>query len=171
MTTQTALTAAPATPRPSRAGLGDDVDAALHLWVVLTRAQAAVSVLARDDIRKHGLTEGEFSVLELLYHKGPVLLGEIQRRVLVSSGGITFLVDRLAEKGLVERRDCPSDRRARFAVLTDAGERMLDEIFPVHARRIAAAVSGLTREEQAQATALLRRLGHGATAVAAEVLK
>lgn len=159
------------TPRPSRAGLGEDVDAALHLWVVLTRAQAAMSLLARDDIRSHGLTEGEFSVLELLYHKGPVLLGEIQRRVLVSSGGITFLADRLAEKGLVERRECPSDRRARFAALTEAGEKMLSEIFPVHARRIAAASSGLTREEQAQATALLRRLGHGAARVAEELLK
>jgi MarR family 2-MHQ and catechol resistance regulon transcriptional repressor len=166
MTPDTATPAPLAGPRPSRAGLGEDVDAALHLWVVLTRAYAAVSAVARDDIRSHGLTEGEFAVLELLFHKGPVLLGEIQRRVLVSSGGITFLVDRLAEKGLVERRDCPSDRRARFAVLTSAGDQLLAEIFPAHARRIAEAVSGLSRDEQTQATALLRRLGYGAVAVA-----
>ncbi len=155
-------------PRPSRAGLGDDVDAALHLWVVLTRAQAAVNRHARDDIRSHDLTEGEFGVLELIFHKGPQLLGEIQRRVLVSSGGITFLVDRLAEKGLVERRDCPSDRRARYAVLTPAGEALMSRIFPVHAQRIAEAVSGLTREEQVAATGLLKKLGHAAAEAAAE---
>lgn len=146
--------------------MGEEVDAALHLWVVLTRAYAAVNAVAREDIRSHGLTEGEFSVLELLFHKGPVLLGEIQRRVLVSSGGITFLVDRLAEKGLVERRDCPSDRRARFAVLTEAGEALLARIFPLHARRMADAVAALDPDERAQATALLKRLGYGAAAVA-----
>ncbi|MBK8247771.1 MAG: MarR family transcriptional regulator [Gemmatimonadetes bacterium] len=165
MTTPSTLHAPSAGPRTSRAGLGEDVDAALHLWVVLTRAYAAVNAVAREDIRSHGLTEGEFSVLELLFHKGPVLLGEIQRRVLVSSGGITFLVDRLADKGLVERRDCPSDRRARFAVLTSAGEDLLARIFPLHAARMAEAVAGLSREEQAQATALLRRLGYAAAAV------
>ena len=165
MATPTSPPVAASTRPPSRAGLGEDVDASLHLWVVLTRAHAAVSAVAREDIRSHGLTEGEFSVLALLFHKGPVLLGEIQRRVLVSSGGITFLVDRLAEKGLVERRDCPSDRRARFAALTCAGEEMLARIFPMHARRVAQAVAGLSPDEQAQAIALLKRLGYGAAAI------
>lgn len=135
------------------------VDRALKLWVVLTRAQAAVDAHAQEDIKRHGLTVGEFGVLELLYHKGPTLLGDIQRRVLVSSGGITFLVDKLAEKGLVERRDCPTDRRARYAALTADGQALLSRIFPDHAARIAEAVSGLSAEEQEAATELLRRLG------------
>src|SRR5512141_2466339 len=84
----------------------------LKLWVVLARAHNAVSRLVRADIASHGLTEGEFAVLEALYHKGPLLLGDVQRRILVSSGGITYLIDRLVARGLVERRPCPSDRRA-----------------------------------------------------------
>lgn len=139
-------------------------EATLKLWVVLARAYAAVAKHVEDDVARHGLTSAEFGILEALYHKGPLLLGEIQRKVLVSSGGITYLVDRLAAKGLVERQDCPKDRRARYAVLTPAGEQVIAEIFPPHAARITRALSGLTVAEKAQATGLLRKLGLAAAA-------
>lgn len=133
--------------------------AALKLWVVLARAFNAVSEHSRADIETHGLTPGEFAVLELLYHKGPQLLGEVQKRVLVSSGGITFLVDRLTKRGLVERTNCPTDRRARYAVLTAKGEELLRGIFPAHAKAMCKAVSGLSAADQKVATALLKKLG------------
>src|SRR5256885_14772244 len=78
---------------------------ALRLFVVLARAQAAVSRHAQADIERHGLTLQEFAILEALYHKGPLLLGDVQRKILVSSGGVTYLVDRLEAKGLVERQE------------------------------------------------------------------
>ncbi|HET9982747.1 MAG TPA: MarR family transcriptional regulator [Longimicrobiales bacterium] len=137
---------------------------ALKLWVVLARAHGAVAQHARGDIGRHGLSEGEFAVLEALFHKGPLLLGEIKRKILASSGGITFLVDRLERKGLAERRRCPEDRRAIYAALTPAGEALMGRIFPEHAAAIVEAVSGLTEAEQAAAIALLRKLGLRAAA-------
>ncbi len=132
----------------------------LKLWVVLARAFAAVQAHSTADIARHDLTPGEFAILEALYHKGPLLLGDVQRRILVSSGGITFLVDRLEARGLVERRACPEDRRARYAALTPAGEELIGRIFPDHARCIEHALEGLSEEEKRQAIDLLRRLGH-----------
>ncbi len=137
-------------------------DDALKLWVVLARAYNAVNRHTRADIARHGLTEGEFAVLEALYHKGPLLQGDVQRRVLVSSGGSTSLVDRLVERGLVERRPCAADRRAIYAALTEAGQRLLARIFPAHARAVERAVSGLEEAERATAIALLRKLGRAA---------
>ena len=52
-------------------------------FVVLNRALAAVHAHTRVDIEAHGLTVGEFAILEALYHKGPLLLGDLQRRILV----------------------------------------------------------------------------------------
>jgi MarR family 2-MHQ and catechol resistance regulon transcriptional repressor len=95
--------------------------------VVLLRATSAVTKRVQRSITRHGLTPAEFGVLEALYHRGPMLLGEVQRRILVSSGGITFIVDRLAAKGLVSRRECSEDRRARYAP-TPAGA-VHDRIF------------------------------------------
>ena len=132
---------------------------ALKLWVILSRAHAAVEEHARADVARHELTLAEFAILEVLYHRGPLLLGEVQRRILVSSGGITYLVDRLEQRGLVERRECPGDRRARYAALTAEGEALVGRIFPEHARCLEAALGGLGEEEQEEAVKLLRTLG------------
>ncbi|HEX7049080.1 MAG TPA: MarR family transcriptional regulator [Longimicrobiales bacterium] len=137
-------------------------DRALKLWVVLSRAHAAVAEHVRADVARHDLTPAEFGVIEALYHKGPLLLGEVQRKILVSSGGITYLVDRLAERGLVERRPCPEDRRASYAALTDAGEALMRRIFPEHARCLERALSGLDAADQQEAIRLLRALGRHA---------
>lgn len=136
--------------------------AALRLWVILSRAHAAIAEHASDDVARHGLTLAEFAILEALYHRGPMLLGEVQRRILVSSGGITFLVDRLAAKELVERRTCASDRRARYAALTEKGEAMVAEIFPTHAAALTRAMGGLPMTQQGAIADALRTLGHHA---------
>ncbi len=135
---------------------------ALKLFTVLARASSAMMERSRENIGRHGLTSGEFSVLEALYHKGPLLLGEIKSKILVSSGGITWLVDRLAARNLVERRDCASDRRARYAALTPEGRGLMDRIFPDHARCLTDAARGLSDEEKREAAKLLKALGKGA---------
>ena len=143
-----------------------DQELALKLWVVLSRARNAVADRLETHMVGRGVTHGEFAVMEALYHKGPLLLGELQRKILVSSGGVTYLVDKLAERGLVERQACPSDRRARYAVLTEAGRSWMDEFFPEHTRRLEEALGGLTEEQKAKAIALLRTLGLHAAGVA-----
>ena len=140
---------------------------ALRLWIALARAHNAVQAHAAEDVARHGLTLGEFGVLEALFHKGPMLLGEVQRLILVSSGGITWLVDRLEKRRLVERRECPGDRRARLAALTPAGETLVREAFPAHAAHIKAALGGLGKKDKREAIRLLRLLADGAAPAAA----
>jgi MarR family transcriptional regulator, 2-MHQ and catechol-resistance regulon repressor len=158
-----------AVPKPARRGTAPapvdrKQETALKLWVVLARSTAAVTKHMEADVARHDLTGTEFGILEALYHKGPMLLGEIQRKILVTSGGITYLVDRLEEKGLVRREQCAEDRRARYAVLTSAGQSLIKRIFPMHAARIEQALSGLTITEQREAAQLLRKLGLSAAA-------
>lgn len=134
-------------------------DAALKLWVVLSRAHAAVAAHAEADVMRHGLSLAEFGALEALYHKGALLVGELQRAVLKSSGGITYVVDRLQEKGLVARRPCQEDRRAIYAEVTAEGRALMDRIFPLHARSLEKAQAGLSAEEKETATELVKKLG------------
>jgi MarR family transcriptional regulator, 2-MHQ and catechol-resistance regulon repressor len=136
-----------------------DQQLALKLYVVLSRAYIAVHRHSEHDIGRHGLSPGEFAIMEALYHKGPLLLGEVQRKILVSSGGVTYLVDRLQAAGLVERRECEEDRRARYAALTRKGEQFMQRIFPEHAAAIERGVSGLSAAEKKEAIDLLRKLG------------
>ncbi len=131
----------------------------LHLWIALARAHAAIAAHAEADVSRHGITLAEFGVLEALYHKGAMRQGEIQQRILVSSGGVTWVVNRLVKRGMVCRLPCPDDARGSFADLTPRGKAFMDEHFPDHARAIGIATGGLTAAERAEAMALLRKLG------------
>ena len=134
----------------------------LRLWVVLSRAHSAIAAHAEADVARHGLSLAEFGALEALYHKGPLLVGSLQRAVLKSSGGITYVVNRLEEKGLVQRRPCENDRRAVYAELTAEGEALLDRIFPEHEAALDRAADALGAEEKDRTADLLKRLGLGA---------
>ena len=149
----------PPSPEAHALRLDESGAAARRLWVIMSRAHAAIAAHASADVARHGLTLAEFGILEALYHRGPMLLGEVQRRSLVSSGGITFLVDRLTAKGLVERRTCEADRRARYAALTPAGAELVARIFPQHAALLTQIMEGLTVDEQGTAADLMRSLG------------
>jgi MarR family 2-MHQ and catechol resistance regulon transcriptional repressor len=150
---------------PNRTGIeapDEGQTLALRTWVALARAHNAVQEAAAEDVARHGLTLAEFGVLEALLHRGPMLLGEVQRRILVSSGGITYLVDRLEGRGLVERREAPGDRRARLAALTPEGEALIRRIFPEHAARIKQALAGVGKKEKRELVRLLRTIAEGA---------
>jgi len=153
-------TPAPAAPRRSKSE--KDAATALKAWVVLARAYLAISRHVAADVEQYDLTASEFGILEALYHKGPLLLGDLQKKILVTSGGITYLVDRLVAKGLVTRESFPGDKRSRFAVLTAQGSTLIKQIFPGHAKRIAKVMGALSPKEQKRLTAMLRTLGKGA---------
>ena len=155
----------PTTPGVTGAEIAEGEQArALKLWVVLARAHAAIARHAEADAAEDGLTLAEFAILETLLHKGRLRAGELQQKVLVTSGGTTYLVDRLERRGLVRRADCPEDRRVRYVELTPAGETLVCRSFSRHAERITRALAGLTPAEQELATRLLKALGRSAAA-------
>ena len=84
---------------------------------------------------------------------------QLAGEVSLTSGGITRLVDRIAEAGYVERQHCPNDRRSVHVVLTAAGEDKLAEATAHHLggldRHLLAPLSG---DERAQLEATLRKL-------------
>lgn len=141
---------------------GTKRDTSLDLYIALTRASQWVNAHVDRDIKRSGLNRTEFGVLELLYHKGSQPLQQIGGKVLMSSGNITYVVDKLEQKGLVRRRACTEDRRLVYADITDAGQQMIEEVFPEHTEVIRQAVNGLAEEEKMAVSALLKKLGKAA---------
>ncbi|WP_219835550.1 MarR family winged helix-turn-helix transcriptional regulator [Paenibacillus sp. R14(2021)] len=131
----------------------------LQLFITLSRAHQWVTAHVQKDIRRSGLNPTEFGVLELLYHKGEQPLQQIGEKILMTSGNITYVIDKLADKGLAQRKASSTDRRVIFAEITERGRQLLNDIFPPHAEAISKAVSGLTEEEREQAIKLLKKLG------------
>src|SRR5215207_8464943 len=86
----------------------------VHVWLVLWKAARAVEAYAENSVSQLEMCGSDFAVLEALLHKGPLPVNEIGKKVLLTSGSITVAVDRLADKGLVERRAHGTDRRAKI---------------------------------------------------------
>lgn len=140
---------------------GKKAELALSVWVKLARAYSTVNHLSSDNIRSYNLTPPQFGALECLGHLGPMTLGNLTRKHLVSGGNTTVVIDNLEKIGYVERIPNPADRRSIRVQLTSKGKKVFDEIFPQHARFIAEKISILTEPEQKQLGILLKKLGLG----------
>lgn len=136
-----------------------DIDQSLKLYIVMSRAYRAINENVNKAITANGLNPTEFAVLELLYHKGDQPLQQIGGKILLASGSITYVVDKLEEKGYLKRVACPTDRRVTFAQITDKGKELIESIFPNHEQRIHEIMSELTTEEKDTAIELIKRLG------------
>ncbi|MFQ3545145.1 MarR family transcriptional regulator [Halobacillus rhizosphaerae] len=134
-------------------------DPSLKLFVVLSKAQRSISDLVKDDIQRYNLNPTEFGVLELLYHQGDQPLQKIGEKILLASGSITYVVDKLEKKEYLVRLPHPEDRRITFASITEKGRELLNGIFPDHWKQIEAITAGLSDDEKNQAIQLLKKLG------------
>ena len=140
---------------------GKKAETALAMWVKLARAFSTLSRLSADDIRSYGVTPAQFAVLDALGHLGPMSLGDLSRKMLVSCGNTTVIVDNLEKEGLLERSALAGDRRVTVVQLTVKGQKMFHEVFPQHAAAMTEYISVLPEKEQVRLGSLLKKLGLG----------
>lgn len=145
---------------PPRPWSGDE-ERSLRLWIALARCYSTVAREVSARITEYGLTAPQFGVLEALYHLGPLSLGELAGKLLVTGGNITYVMDRLETQGLVLRDRTGPDRRVVVARLTPAGVALIDEVFASHAAFISGLTDPLTPQEQATLRTLLKKWGRG----------
>ncbi|UFT99808.1 MarR family transcriptional regulator [Radiobacillus kanasensis] len=134
-------------------------DPSLKLFVVLSKAYRSIADQVEVDIRKKGLNPTEFGVLELLYHQGDQPLQKIGDKILLASGSITYVVDKLESKEYLIRKPSETDRRITYASISEKGKELLNEIFPDHWKQIEKITGGLSDEQKRQAIDLLKQLG------------
>lgn len=108
----------------------------LKVLIAMARTHNHVFQKIEKQISSYGLNSSEFGVLEALYHKGDLPVQLIAEKILVTSGTITYVINKLLKKGLVERKQCSNDRRIYYISLTEAGHGLIKEIFPDHANYI-----------------------------------
>lgn len=129
--------------------------AALSAWQTVVRVQARVAARAEDALAEAGLPPLVWhDVLRTLQEaECGIRMFEVADAIVMSRSGLTRLIDRLEQAGLVERRTCPSDRRGNFLAITDAGRDTLVRMWAVYEAVIAEQFGG--RVEDAAAIARL----------------
>ncbi|WAB80529.1 MarR family transcriptional regulator [Microcella daejeonensis] len=142
-----------------------DLDfAPLHVLSRLGRIARHLDRARKAAFAVSGLESWEFDVLAALRRAGtPYELSptSLLRQTMVSSGTMTNRIDRLATRGLVERRTDPNDGRGIIVRMTAQGTERVDRAIAELVVAEAGLLSGLGRAEQEKLAALLRTLGAG----------
>ena len=138
---------------------GEQSKQTLKLYIVMSRAMKAINEQTTKFFQDNGLNPTEFAVLELLFHKGRQPLQQIGSKILLASGSITYVVDKLEKRGYLVRVHCPADRRVTYAEITEAGTAFMEELFPRHEAQLHALMEALDAEEKDTVIELLKKLG------------
>jgi DNA-binding MarR family transcriptional regulator len=163
-------------PTPKPPSERDHVDGVLAEWrkeqprldtsplAVVARIGRAAALLDRGmnaNFARYGLNRTDWDALASLrraaapYQRSPT---ELYRALMRTSGGITHIVDRLEQDGLVERVPDPADRRGLLVRLTRKGRALVDRVGPTHLDTERRMLAPLTKQERAELARLLRKL-------------
>ena len=132
---------------------------ALNAFITLLRAAEAVSASVNQRLAGRRLTSSQFGVLEALLHLGPLCQGDLAGKLLRSGASVTSVVAGLEKRGLLIRQRTEEDKRFVRVALTGKGRKLIDEVFPGHAKAVADRLAVLPPEEQDELRRLCRKLG------------
>ncbi|TDD76703.1 MarR family transcriptional regulator [Actinomadura darangshiensis] len=127
-------------------------DGLVHEFGALLSAASALERIAGRELeRRCGIRHAVFEVLLKLSGTGcdgPRSMGGLAGELILTSGGMTRIIDRMEEAGLVRREPAPGDRRRQLVELTPAGRAKLDEALRVHAETLREHFAGPLTDDQ-----------------------
>lgn len=131
----------------------------LKILIGLHRAVNHIDRQSAKIFSRYGLTMGQFAVLEALYHKGDLTVGQVQEKILSSSGTIPLIVNNLEKRKLLLRLPDPADKRRCMLHITEEGSALLAEVYPQNEAKICELMELWSLEEKEQLVDLLKKLG------------
>lgn len=131
----------------------------LKLFLILNRCGHSVNKNIYPIFKKEHITEAQFYVLELLYHKGDMKIKEIVEKTFSSGGTMTVIIENLLKEGFIEKKQDESDRRASLISITDKGSILVEKIFNDHIINLDKVLSILNKNEKENLMFLLKKLG------------
>lgn len=130
---------------------------AVKSMVVLRKAFRTIDSKVNESFKEFELTPAQFGVLDVLYAKGSMKIGDLINSTLATSGNMTVVIKNMEKKGWVTRTPCQTDKRAFWIDLTSQGRKVIANALPAHIERVEETFSVLTDEEQAQLISLLKK--------------
>ena len=137
-----------------------DHHASLRLWLRLLSCTTRIEDTIRQRLREQfGITLPRFDLMAQLEREPEGLaMGEVSRRMMVTGGNVTTIVDQLEREQLVQRLAVPGDRRSYRLSLTEAGRSTFATMAQAHEAWVRELLSPLSAKEQSQLATLLGTL-------------
>ncbi len=120
----------------------------LKLFIALNRAVTSFTKRTNKIVTQYDITYSQFAVLEVLYHKGALTVGDVQEEILSSSGTIAIINKNLEKNNLIVKFQDNKDKRKYMLKLTTKGMDLIKEVYPKNEKMIINSMSVLNFEEQ-----------------------
>lgn len=130
----------------------------LDCWLQMIRTYDSLQSQVAALLQKHGLTLPQFEVLSTLAIADCTNQQELAQRLQVTKGNLVGLIDRLAERGWVERVPVPEDRRVNKVRITVVGKDLFHKALPEQLGAVEKMMSGLDTQELSALEGLLKKL-------------
>ena len=127
-------------------------------YLLLMKTTKAIQERIRRVMITNKLNITEFSVLEVLFLQGKQTIQQIGNSILIASGSMTYVIDKLEDKGLLNRNACPDDRRVIHVILTEDGNHLMQKIMPNHQDMVNYMFGSLTEDESETMVKLLNKV-------------
>ena len=138
----------------------DDHHASLRLWLRLLSCTTLIEDAIRQRLRENfDITLARFDLMaQLERHPDGLTMGELSRRMMVSGGNITVIVDQLEKEKMVLRQIAATDRRSIRVLLTPIGHKTFARMAIEHEQWVIDLFSSLSTRQQDQLHGLLGHL-------------
>ncbi|QWD85244.1 MarR family transcriptional regulator [Polynucleobacter asymbioticus] len=131
-----------------------------HLSLVkeLVQAYQAFEGYSAVHIKEMGLTITQFDIVATLGNQPPMTCKELGEKTLVSKGTMTGVLERLEDKGLIEKLMNTDDGRSYKIALSKSGDKLFKKVFPEHVEYLGKAFGKLGKKELEQAVTVLKEV-------------
>ena len=129
----------------------------LNTVITLTQVNSYFAKVLNENISKFGLNLTDFSVLDLLFQKGEQTTQKIGEKMLITSGSITYIVNKLEKMELICRNKSEIDKRITYIKLTKKGRETIFELLPLQIEKINEIFSDFSREDLINLNHLLKK--------------
>lgn len=135
-----------------------DTDTTRDVLVALRRIIRAIDLQSKRIAKSSGLTTPQVMILQSIRDLGEVTTGRLSEAVSLSQATVTTILDRLEQRGLVERYRSDRDRRIVHTKLTDAGRKAVKKAPPLLHEKFIEAFADLPSKRQREITATLEQV-------------
>ncbi|MCI6475371.1 MAG: MarR family transcriptional regulator [Mucispirillum sp.] len=132
----------------------------LKILIALHRVVNAVDSKTVKLVKSYGLSLGQFAVLEALYHKGEMTVGQVQKKILSSTGTMPVIIKNLEKRQFISHKEDENDKRKRLLYITDKGRDIISKVFPKNKEIIIEYFKNMEIDEKKEFLRLMKSLNY-----------
>lgn len=133
----------------------------IKFMIVMNKMMSSLSHKLKPHFKSLDIHETEFFVLFALDSNGAMTIQDIGAKIDMTSGTMTYVIDKLEKKGYIKRVRCSEDRRRIYIELTEVGLTFWKKIIVEHMKQMENSFSHMTEEEMLQLIELMKKVGKG----------